>query len=66
MTVKITNYGGIITSIQVPDKNGIIGEVTLGFEKLDNYLSGVPYFGTLIGRYGNRIAGGSFALEGIE
>ena len=66
MTVKITNYGGIVTSIKVPDKNGIVDDVVLGFENLDDYLGPVPYFGALIGRYGNRIAGARFTLEGIE
>ncbi|MGD9200297.1 MAG: aldose epimerase family protein [Chitinispirillia bacterium] len=66
MTVKITDYGGIVTSIQIPDKNGIIGEVVLGFENFENYLGIVPYFGALIGRYGNRIANGRFTLDGIE
>ena len=66
MSVKITNYGGIVTSIQVPDKNGITGEVVLGFENLENYLGTVPYLGALIGRYGNRISRGSFKLNGVE
>jgi len=66
MTVKITNFGGIVTSIQVPDRKGKIGEVTLGYDELKPYLTnaGGPYFGALIGRYGNRIAKGKFSLGG--
>ncbi len=64
MTVKITNYGGIVTSIDVPDKNGKTADVTLGFDSLQPYLDGCPYFGALIGRYGNRIAKGRFDLDG--
>ncbi len=64
MIVRITNYGGIITSIHVPDKNGNSENVVLGFDNLDQYLDDHPYFGALIGRYGNRIAGGTFELDG--
>ena len=62
--VQITNYGGIITSIQVPDQAGNMGEVTLSFDSLQSYLAGHPYFGALVGRYGNRIDKGSFSLNG--
>ncbi len=62
--VKITNYGGIITEIHTPDKNGKMGNITLGFDNLDQYLAGHPYFGALVGRYGNRIANAQFTLEG--
>jgi aldose 1-epimerase len=64
MTVKITNYGGIVTSIVTPDKDGNPGDVVLGFDSLGSYLSEHPYFGALIGRYGNRIAKGKFTLDG--
>jgi len=64
--VKIINYGGIITSLSVPDRNGDIENVVLGFDNLDDYLSENPYFGALIGRYGNRIAEGRFELDGTE
>ncbi len=64
MTVKITNYGGIVTSMVVPDKNGQMDDVVLGFDTLGQYLAGHPYFGATIGRYGNRIAGGRFTLDG--
>lgn len=63
---KITNYGGIITSLKVPDRNGKFDDVVLGFNDLDSYLKGHPYFGAIIGRYGNRIAKGRFTLNGEE
>ena len=66
MTIKITNYGGIVTSLKVPDKNGQWDDVVLGFDSLEKYLEGHPYFGALIGRYGNRIAKGKFTLNGTE
>ena len=63
---KITNYGGILVSLKVPDRNGKFDDVVLGFNDLDTYLKGDPYFGALIGRYGNRIAKGRFTLNGVE
>jgi aldose 1-epimerase len=66
MEVKITNYGGIIVSINVPDRDGIMGDVVLGYPTLEGYLKDSPYFGALIGRYGNRIAKGKFTLDGTE
>jgi len=64
MQVKITNYGGIVTSIRVPDKHGNLGEVNLGFDNLADYLQkDQPYFGAIIGRYGNRIANGQFSID---
>jgi aldose 1-epimerase len=63
---KITNYGGILVSLKVPDRNGKFDDVVLGFNDLDNYLKPHPYFGALIGRYGNRIAKGRFTLNGVE
>jgi aldose 1-epimerase len=66
MTVKITNYGGIVTSILVPDKNGDTADVVLGFDELQPYLDGHPYFGCIVGRYGNRIANGRFSIDGVE
>ena len=62
---RIMTYGATLVSLKVPDKNGHMGDVVLGFDKLDPYLAGVPYFGATIGRYGNRIAGGSFVLDGV-
>ncbi len=63
MRVEITNYGGIITSLWVPDKNGKLGDVVLGYNTLDGYLKASPYFGCIVGRYGNRIAKGKFTLN---
>ena len=64
---KITNYGGIVVSLKVPDRNGKFDDVVLGFNDLDTYLtSNGPYLGALIGRYGNRIAKGRFTLNGVE
>ena len=63
---RITNYGGILVSLKVPDRNGKFDDVVLGFNDLDTYLKGHPYFGALIGRYGNRIAKGRFTLNGVE
>ena len=66
MTVKITNFGGIIVSWTAPDKNGHYDDITLGCDSLSGYLKGTPYFGALIGRYGNRIAKGKFSLDDAE
>ena len=63
-TVKITNYGGIVTEFWVPDRNGTLGDIVLGFDTLEGYLAGHPYFGAIVGRYGNRIAQGTFTLDG--
>jgi aldose 1-epimerase len=62
--VRAITYGGIITSLKVPDRSGRIADVVLGFDTLDGYLKDHPYFGTIIGRYGNRIAKGRFTLDG--
>lgn len=64
MEVDIITYGGIITSLRVPDKEGRFQNVVLNFENLEQYLDKTPYFGALIGRYGNRIANGQFELDG--
>ena len=63
---KITNYGGIVVSLKVPDRTGKFDDVVLGFKDLADYLKPGPYFGALIGRYGNRIAKGRFTLNGVE
>jgi len=64
---KITPYGGIVVSLKVPDRNGKLGDIVLGFDNLDSYLKGNdPYLGALIGRYGNRIGNGRFTLNGVE
>lgn len=66
MEVKLITYGGILTSIRVPDRNGTLENVTLGFDNLADYENKSPYFGSIIGRYGNRIAEGKFTLKGKE
>lgn len=67
MQVTIITYGGIITEILAPDREGNMANVTLGFPTLADYETlNAPYFGGLIGRYGNRIAGGKFTLDGQE
>jgi aldose 1-epimerase len=62
--VRAITYGGIITAIRVPDRTGAFGDIALGFDRLESYLKGHPFFGTIVGRYGNRIAGGKFTLDG--
>jgi aldose 1-epimerase len=64
--VKITNYGGIVTSLKTPDRNGKLDDVVLGFSNLEDYLKATAYFGAIIGRYANRIAGGRFTLDGVD
>lgn len=67
MKMKVTNFGARVTNLWVPDKDGNLVDVVLGFETLDAYLeSGDKYFGAAIGRYGNRIANGKFTLDGEE
>lgn len=68
MEVGVTNYGAIITSIKVPDRDGKLADVTLGYDDVADYINAVdkPYFGAIVGRYGNRIAKGKFSIEGTE
>ncbi|MBZ9629522.1 galactose mutarotase [Salegentibacter sp. LM13S] len=66
MEVKIITYGGRITSLKAPDKNGEFENVVLGFDSLEQYTKDNPFFGALIGRFGNRIANGKFTLDGEE
>jgi aldose 1-epimerase len=68
MEVKITNYGAIVTSIKVPDRNGKLADIVLGYNDVSDYMNAVdkPYFGAIVGRYGNRIAKGKFTLDGEE
>lgn len=63
--VRVLSYGGIVQSVEVPDRDGRLVDVVLGFPDLAGYLAhSEPYFGALVGRYANRIAGGAFALDG--
>jgi len=64
LIVKITNFGGVITEIHAPDKNGVFANISLGFDKIEPYYKDSPFFGALIGRFGNRIANGKFTLDG--
>ena len=64
MEVKITNYGGLITHLNTPDKSGVFGDVVLGYDSLSGYLKASPFFGALVGRYGNRIGKAKFTLDG--
>ena len=64
MEIKISNYGGVITHWTAPDKDGKFEDIVLGFDSLSGYLTPPPYFGAIIGRYGNRIAKGKFTLDG--
>jgi aldose 1-epimerase len=68
MKVRLTNYGAIVTAIEVPDRNGKLADVALGYNSLEGYVNAVdrPYFGAIVGRYGNRIAKGNFSLNGKE
>ena len=66
MQVSIINYGGVITSWTAKDKNGVYEDIVLGFNELSEYEKESPYFGAIIGRFGNRIAKGKFSIEGKE
>lgn len=66
MAMAVTNFGGRLVMLRVPDKSGQFADVVLGYDTLSQYLTGNPYYGAMIGRYGNRIAKGKFTLEGKE
>jgi aldose 1-epimerase len=66
LSVNITNFGGIITSIKTPDKDGKAEEIAAGFDNLEEYLKGHPHFGVIVGRFANRIAKGKFTIDGAE
>lgn len=64
LRVKLTTYGATVVAVETPDKAGKLANITLGFPTLEGYLQRHPYFGSTVGRYGNRIAGGKFTLDG--
>ncbi len=64
LKAEIADYGGTVTRLITPDRNGNFGDIALGFDNISDYETKSPYFGCLIGRYGNRIAGGKFTLDG--
>ena len=68
MQLKVTNYGAVITELHVPDRAGNLADVVLGYHDVADYINAVdkPYFGAVVGRYGNRIARGKFTLDGAE
>ena len=66
MTVRVTNYGGIVVSLTAPDRKGRFADVVLGLDGFQRYAKGNPYFGAIIGRYGNRIGNALFTLDGRE
>ena len=66
MEMRLTNYGGIITALKVPDRDGALVDVVLGFDELEDYFTRSPYFGALVGRYANRIREGRFTLNGED
>jgi aldose 1-epimerase len=63
---RISSYGGLLISLKMPDRNGRLGDVVLGYDNLADYIKDSPYFGALVGRYGNRIAKGKFTLDGRQ
>ncbi|MBW8038772.1 MAG: galactose mutarotase [Planctomycetes bacterium] len=66
LKARIINYGAILVSLEVPDKNGKLADITLGFDTLDGYIPRHPYFGATVGRYANRIGGAKFKLNNVE
>ncbi len=66
MEARVIDYGCIILSLKVPDRNGNLGDIVHGYDKLEHYIEATPYFGAIVGRYGNRLAKGKFTLEGTE
>ena len=64
-SAKIMTYGAIVTSLEMPDSRGRMDDIVLGYDNLDGYLKASPYFGAIVGRYGNRIGKGTFTLDGV-
>jgi aldose 1-epimerase len=65
LKARIMTYGAIVVSLEVPDKGGKMGDIVLGYDNLDSYVKNSPYFGAIVGRYGNRIGKGRFTLDGV-
>ncbi len=65
LKARIMTYGAIVVSLEVPDKSGKMGDIVLGYDNLDSYVKNSPYFGAIVGRYGNRIGKGRFTLDGV-
>lgn len=65
MRARVMTYGATLVSLEVPDRDGCIADITLGHDSLEGYITDSPYFGSTVGRYANRIAGGRFVLDGI-
>ncbi len=66
LQARIMTYGATLVSLRIPDRNGNLGDITLGCDSLEDYMAASPYFGSTVGRYANRIAKGRFTLEGVE
>lgn len=66
LKVRIMNYGAVLVSLEVPDRDGKLADITLGYDSLEGYIKASPYFGAIVGRYANRIAKGKFTLNGVE
>lgn len=64
--IRVITFGATIVSLRVPDRDGTVGDIVLGHDSLAGYLTSSPYFGAVVGRYGNRIAKGRFRLDGVE
>ena len=64
VTLSVMTYGAIVTKLQVPDRDGVMGDIVLGFDSLEDYIKDTPYFGAACGRYANRIAKATFELDG--
>ena len=65
LKAQVMTYGAIVTSLEVPDRKGQMDDIVLGYDNLQDYIKETPYFGAIVGRYGNRIAKGKFTLDGV-
>ena len=66
LELSVINYGAIVVSLKTPDKQGAMGDIVLGYDSLASYIKSNPYFGAIVGRYGNRIGKGKFSIDGTE